>query len=232
MTGRTGRRARAPRGARSPSARTRRCARSRSHTRARTAGANHPGRSQPAASAKHAPRAFRRAERRGARRPRRGVLAKRPVHRVQQPETFGHPVAQVTGVALERLHAPDIDIRQIHRRMAADDPFRQHLARAAGRLDADRVEAAGDEEARELGRRAEQIAIVRREALRAAEELADAGALERGIRRIASSRIGMKWSQSSGSSPNSKSSGMPSMPHGLATGSNAPTRSLPASSLT
>ena len=52
-----------------------------------------------------------------------------------------------------------------------------------------------------------------------------------GIRAVAFSRIGSKWSKSSGSWSNSKLSGMPFMPQGLATGSKAPRSILPASVL-
>ena len=52
-----------------------------------------------------------------------------------------------------------------------------------------------------------------------------------GMRFIACSRMGMKWSQSSGSVSNSKSSRMPPMPQGLAFGSKAPIIILPASDL-
>ena len=52
-----------------------------------------------------------------------------------------------------------------------------------------------------------------------------------GRRAVAFSSIGIKWSKSSGRVVNSKSSAMPSPPQGLATGSKAPKRILPASSL-
>ena len=52
-----------------------------------------------------------------------------------------------------------------------------------------------------------------------------------GIRCIAASRMGWKWSKSSGSESKLKSSGMPAMPQGLALGSNAPSIILPASDL-
>ncbi len=52
-----------------------------------------------------------------------------------------------------------------------------------------------------------------------------------GMRAMALFRIGSKWSKSSGNWSKQKSSGMPSMPQGLALGSKAPTSILPASSL-
>ncbi|MCY1300463.1 hypothetical protein D9M70_500280 [compost metagenome] len=52
-----------------------------------------------------------------------------------------------------------------------------------------------------------------------------------GMRLTAISRIGAKWSKSSGSWSKQKSSRMPSMPQGLALSSKAPISILPASSL-
>ena len=52
-------------------------------------------------------------------------------------------------------------------------------------------------------------------------------------RRISAFSIRIwNWSQSSGSMPNSKFSGMPSIAHGFATGSKPPISSPPTSSLT
>jgi hypothetical protein len=52
-----------------------------------------------------------------------------------------------------------------------------------------------------------------------------------GIRSVAASSRGSMWSRSGGRVPNANPSGTPPAPHGLATGSNQPTSSLPASSL-
>jgi len=51
-----------------------------------------------------------------------------------------------------------------------------------------------------------------------------------GMRRVAVSRIGAKWSKSSGSWSKQKSSGIPFVAQGFATGSKATSRILPASS--
>src|SRR6185437_4345009 len=64
----------------------------------------------------------------------------------------------------------DVDIPQIHRRMALGDPLGQHLAGAARGLDADRVEPRGDVEVLQLRRLAEEIAVVGGEALGTVEE--------------------------------------------------------------
>src|SRR5262249_7113910 len=86
--------------------------------------------------------------------------------------------SQVASVTLERHRAPDVDVPEIHRRMAVEDPVGEHLAGAARRLDADRVEAGGDEEVPQLRRLSEQVAVVRREALGPVEEELDAGRSE------------------------------------------------------
>ena len=54
--------------------------------------------------------------------------------------------------------------------MAVDDPLGQHLSRTSRRPDADRIESARDIEIPELGRLAEEVAVIRREALRSAEK--------------------------------------------------------------
>ena len=60
---------------------------------------------------------------------------------------------------------------------AVDDPVGEHFAGTAGRLNADGVEAAREEQALQLGRLAEQVTIVGRERLGAVEEQLDAGLL-------------------------------------------------------
>ena len=102
------------------------------------------------------------------------------MHRIEQAERFGRALPEIALVDLERLHAPDIDVREIHRRMPGDDPFGERLAGAARRLDADRVEARGDIEPGDVGRLAEQIAHVGREALGAVEEFPDPDLGQRG----------------------------------------------------
>src|SRR3546814_2699235 len=71
-----------------------------------------------------------------------------------------------------------VDGPEVEGRPAAFHPLRQRLAGAAGRLDADRIEAGGDVEVGQLRRLAQQVAVVGREALRAVEEGVDAGALQ------------------------------------------------------
>ena len=78
-------------------------------------------------------------------------------------------------VVLRGLDAPYIDVPDVHRLDAVVDPLRHDLARAAARQDAERIETAGDEQAGDVWRFAHQIIVIRREGLRPAEELADAG---------------------------------------------------------
>ena len=101
-----------------------------------------------------------------------------PVHGVEQAQHFLGPLVQIARVALKGGHAPDVHVPQIHGRVPFDDPFRQHLARPPGRLDTDRVEARRHEKVAQLRRLAEQVAVVRREALRAVEEGVDTRGLQ------------------------------------------------------
>ncbi len=107
------------------------------------------------------------------------VLAERPVRRVQKTEALAHPRLQVLAVHLKRHIAPYVHFPQIDRRMTVADPFGDDLADAARGLQTDGIQAGGDEAVLELRRFAQVIAHVRREALRAAEELLNARALER-----------------------------------------------------
>jgi len=118
-------------------------------------------------------------QRRGAHAAPGRRLVVGPVHGIELAEGFRRPLAQVARVVLERHHAADVDVGHVHRRVAPDDPLGDHLAGAAGRLDADRVEAGGDEEVAQFRRLAQVIAHVGGEALGPAEELAQAHALER-----------------------------------------------------
>ena len=94
---------------------------------------------------------------------------------IEKAKRFRHPALQIGAVRLKRLHPPDIDIPQIHRRVAAVHPFGQHHAGPACRLDADRVEPGGNEEILQLRRLAKDIAVIRGKALRTVEEGLDAG---------------------------------------------------------
>src|SRR3546814_16499970 len=97
---------------------------------------------------------------------------------VEQAQRFRRPLDEVAAVVLEGLHAPEVDVPEVEGRPARLHPLRQRLAGAAGRLDADRVEAGGDVEVGQLRRLAQQVAVVGREALRPVEEGVDAGATQ------------------------------------------------------
>ena len=106
--------------------------------------------------------------------PGRVHLAERPVHGVEQPESFHRPVAEVTPVGLERLGPTDVDVPEIHGRVAADDPLGEDLSGAPSRLDADGVETGSHEVIAQLRGLAQQIAVVGCERLGAVEEQTDA----------------------------------------------------------
>src|SRR3546814_4195345 len=81
---------------------------------------------------------------------RRGELAMGKVVGVEQAQRFRRPLDEVAAVVLEGLHAPEVDVPEVEGRPARLHPLRQRLAGAAGRLDADRVEAGGDVEVGQL----------------------------------------------------------------------------------
>ena len=102
------------------------------------------------------------------------------MRRIQKPQALAHARVQISAIHLERHVPPDIHLPQIDRRVTVSDPLRHHLADAARRLQSDGVQSRGDEAVLKLRGLAEVIAHVRCEALGAAEELLNAGALERG----------------------------------------------------
>ena len=98
------------------------------------------------------------------------VLPERPVHRVEEPQRLRGAIGEVFLVRLERQRSADVDVEEIHGRVAVDDPVGEDLASAARGLDADRVEARRHEQIVVFSRWAEEIAVVRREAFRSVEE--------------------------------------------------------------
>ena len=92
-----------------------------------------------------------------------------------QAEDLGHPVVQPLVVAVEGGEAADVDRGQVQARLALGDPFGQRPPGAAGRGDADRVEAGADEEVPQLRGLAQDELVVRGEALRAVVEHLDPG---------------------------------------------------------
>jgi hypothetical protein len=72
------------------------------------------------------------------------------------------------------VHGPEVEGR-----LAGRDPLGQRLARTAGARDAERIEAAADEQAAQLRCLAENEIAIRGEGLRAVDQLLDARGLER-----------------------------------------------------
>ena len=97
------------------------------------------------------------------------------MHGVEQPERLDGAIAQIALVTLEGRAAADVDVPQVDGRVPVHDPVCEHLAGAARGLDADGVEARRHEQAAGLGRFAEQVAVIGREALRPVEEHLYAG---------------------------------------------------------
>ena len=91
-----------------------------------------------------------------------------------------------------------VDVGEVDRHAAVADPFGQHLAGTARALDADRVEAAGDEQVAQLGGLAQEVAVVWGEALGPLKKVWMPAVARIGRRAVALSRIGSKWSMSSG----------------------------------
>ena len=104
----------------------------------------------------------------------------RPVDGVERADHLHRAVAQVARVRLEGRHAADVDIPEIHRRLAAHDPLRHCAAGACPRRDADGVEAGRDVEVATLRRFAQEEPTVGREAFGAVDVAAHRRALERG----------------------------------------------------
>src|SRR6476659_3185971 len=73
-------------------------------------------------------------------------------------------------IGMKRREAPDVDVPQVDRRIAADDPFGHQPAGTAGVGDAGGVEASADEVTPELGRLAQNEIAVQREALRSVQQ--------------------------------------------------------------
>src|SRR5262249_2726295 len=84
-------------------------------------------------------------QRRGPRAACRLGLSMGPVHRIQETKALDGAVMQVSAIALEWRGPADVDVPQIERCDAIDDPVRDPAPRPTGGLDAGRVEAGCDE---------------------------------------------------------------------------------------
>ena len=102
-------------------------------------------------------------------------LPEGPVHGVQKAQGLHCAVSQVAPVALKGHAAANVHVPQVHGRMAVNNPVGQHFAGATGRLDANGVKAGRHKQVTHLGRLAQQVAVVRREAFRAVEKQVNAG---------------------------------------------------------
>ena len=67
------------------------------------------------------------------------------MHMVDGTERFSGPVVQVLAINLERVITSNIDIGEIHRRLALDDPLGQRAASTSTHLETLRIEASSDE---------------------------------------------------------------------------------------
>ncbi len=95
-----------------------------------------------------------------------------------QAQSLHRALAQIRAVAVKSGEAADVDIPQVDAGLAADDPFGEQPARAAGVGDAGGVEPGGDEEAAAVRRLTQDEIAVGRETLRPVEELAHLRGLE------------------------------------------------------
>src|SRR5258708_38487431 len=87
-------------------------------------------------------------------------------------------VGEMAAVRMEGRKAADVDIEDIERRFAIDDPFSDQPAGATGIRNAGRIEARTNEIAAELRRFAENEIAVERKAFRTVQEELDLRSLE------------------------------------------------------
>ena len=97
-----------------------------------------------------------------------------------EAERLDRAVGEMPAIGVERGEAADVDVPQVERRLAVDDPLGDELAGAAGIGDAGRVEAGAHEVSRELRRFAEDEVAVDGEALGSVEQQLHLGRLEAG----------------------------------------------------
>ena len=105
-------------------------------------------------------------------------LTEWPVHCVQQTKRFDSAIVEVIAVALKRHDATNIDIPQIHRWTAINNPVGKHLACTTRRLNTDRVETCCNKQTWNFWLLAEQVTIVWCERFRTVEEQTDSGLCE------------------------------------------------------
>ena len=97
-------------------------------------------------------------------------LSVRPVQVIEKPQRLGGSLGEKCFFILKWVGPPNIDIPQIHRRAPTDHPFGEDLPDAPRALDSDGVKPCRDKELVDFWGFAQQIAIVRGEALWAVKE--------------------------------------------------------------
>ena len=122
---------------------------------------------------------------------RRGSPSRRRGVAEEHAELLDGAVAAVGPRRLVGLGAVGRVAREVHRRHPGRDPVGEHVADAPAEQDAERVEAAGEEEPGALGRLAEEWVDVGGEGLRAAEELAHPDVRQRGDARHRQGDVGL-----------------------------------------
>ena len=83
-----------------------------------------------------------------------------------EPQRFNGTVGEMAPIGMKRREAANVDVEDVERRLAVDDPFRDQPACAARVGDAGGIEAGAHEVAAELRRFAEDEIAVERETLR------------------------------------------------------------------
>ncbi len=112
--------------------------------------------------------------------PRGRLLAIGKVIGIEQAQRFGRPRRQIGLIALKRLHSRDVHVTQIKGFLPVFHPLRQRHARAARRLNPDRVEPGGDPDIVHLGGLTEVIGIIGGETF---------GTIEKGV----NPRVRQQW---------------------------------------
>ncbi len=97
------------------------------------------------------------------------------MHGVEQSEALRDPGRQVGRVGLEREGSANVDRPQVHRRVSIHNPVGQGPAGATCRLDADGVEAGGDETTINFGGLAQVVNTIGRKGLWSIEEKLNTG---------------------------------------------------------
>ena len=118
-------------------------------------------------------------ERRRLYRSSRLVLLAWPSHGVMLAGRLGRALDKKLRIAVMSAETPDVHRPQVHRRFATDNPLRQRPPRPTVGRDAVSVETGADKIAGQFRRLAEDETAVRRERLRAVDELPDSGVFQR-----------------------------------------------------